>query len=44
MAREQEPVSDTNLMAATQRLGALRERVREALAADLGGDPVVDGE
>jgi hypothetical protein len=39
MARDQEPVSDDELEAAKQRLDALREQVREDLAADLGGDP-----
>lgn len=35
----QEPVSDDEIGAAKQRLDALREQVREDLAADLGGDP-----
>ena len=39
MARDQEPVSEEELEAAKQQLDELRERVREDLAADLGGDP-----
>lgn len=39
MARDQEPVSDDEIEAAKERLDALREQVREDLAADLGGDP-----
>jgi len=39
MARDQEPVSNEEIEAAKQRLDALREQVREDLAADLGGDP-----
>jgi hypothetical protein len=39
MARDQEPVSNEEIEAAKHRLDALREQVREDLAADLGGDP-----
>jgi hypothetical protein len=39
MARDREPVSNEEIEAAKQRLDALREQVREDLAADLGGDP-----
>jgi len=39
MARDREPVTDETLAAAKAELQALREEVREDLAADLGGDP-----
>ena len=39
MARDQKPVSDEEFAAAKERLDELRERVREDLAEDLGGDP-----
>lgn len=39
MARNQEPVSEEELQAGTERLEELREQVRADLAADLGGDP-----
>jgi hypothetical protein len=39
MARDHKPVSEEELETAKQRLDQLRERIREDLADDLGGDP-----
>lgn len=39
MARNQGPVTDEEIEAVREEMQAQREDVREALAADLGGDP-----
>lgn len=39
MARDHESMTDADLAGARERLEELRERVREDLAEDLGGDP-----
>lgn len=38
MARDQEPVTDDELQEGKERLRKHRQKVREALAEDLGGD------
>jgi len=39
MAPNQDPVSDEELEALAEQMDAQREKVREALAEDLGGEP-----
>jgi len=39
MARDQDPMTDDEFARARERLEELRERVRQDLAEDLGGDP-----
>ena len=39
MARDQEPMTDEEIEALRDDIQALRERVREDLASDFGGDP-----
>jgi hypothetical protein len=39
MARDQEPVSEDEIESLREEMLVQREEVREALAADLGGEP-----
>jgi hypothetical protein len=39
MARDQEPVSEEEIRTLREEMNGQREEIREALAADLGGEP-----
>jgi hypothetical protein len=43
MARDQEPVSEEEIEALREEMNEQREDIHEALAEDLGGEPVADG-